>query len=50
MLNLIAAEATAIDEVVRTAGIEVNRVLTTLTMLEMRRLVRRLPGGFIVRT
>jgi DNA processing protein len=50
VLNLIAAEATAIDEVVRGAGIETNRVLTTLTMLEMRRLVRRLPGGFIVRT
>lgn len=49
VLNLIAAEATAIDEVVRTAAIEVNRVLTTLTMLEMRRLIRRLPGGFVVR-
>lgn len=49
VLNLIAAEATAVDEVVRSAGLEVNRVLTTLTILEMRRLVRRLPGGFVVR-
>lgn len=50
VLNRIASEPTAIDEVVRLSGLEANRVLTTLTMLEMRRLVRRLPGGFIVRT
>jgi DNA processing protein len=49
VLNLIGAEATAIDEVVRSAGLETNQVLTTLTMLEMRQLVRRLPGNYIVR-
>jgi DNA processing protein len=49
VLNLIPAEATAVDAVVRAAGLETNRVLTTLTILEMRSLVRRLPGGFVVR-
>lgn len=50
ILNLIAAEAVAVDDVVRNSGLETNRVLTTLTMLEMRRLVRRLPGGYVVRS
>jgi len=49
ILNLIGRDATAIDELVRNAGLEINRVLTTLTMLEMRRLLRRLPGNFVVR-
>jgi len=49
VLNLIAAEATAVDDVVRGAGMETHQVLTTITMLEMRRLIRRLPGGFVVR-
>ncbi|HUQ69113.1 MAG TPA: DNA-processing protein DprA [Planctomycetaceae bacterium] len=49
ILNLIGRDATAIDELVRNAGLETNRVLTTLTMLEMRRLLRRLPGNFVVR-
>ena len=50
ILNLIAAESTAVDDVIRTADIEASRVLSTLTVLEMKRLVRRLPGGFVVRT
>lgn len=49
ILNLISAESTPIDEVIRAANIETSRVLSTLTVLEMKRLVRRLPGGFIVR-
>ena len=49
ILNLVSAESTAIDEVIRTANIEASRVLSTLTVLEMKRLVRRLPGGFIIR-
>jgi DNA processing protein len=49
ILNLVGKDATAIDELVRSAGLETNRVLTTLTMLEMRRLLRRLPGNCVVR-
>ena len=50
ILNLISAESIPVDEVIRAANIEVSRVLSTLTVLEMKRLVRRLPGGFIVRS
>lgn len=49
ILNLVGRDATPIDELVRQAGLEINRVLTTLTMLEMRRLLRRLPGNCVVR-
>jgi len=49
VLNLVNAESTAIDEVIRAINIEASRVLSTLTVLEMKRLVRRLPGGFVVR-
>jgi len=50
ILNHVGIEPVAVDEVVRAADIETSRVLTTLTVLEMRRLVRRLPGGYIVRS
>lgn len=49
LLNLIATEATAVDDVVTAAGIEPARVLSTLTVLEMKKLLRRLPGNFVVR-
>jgi DNA processing protein len=49
ILNLVSAESMAVDEVIRGAKIEISRVLSTLTVLEMKRLVRRLPGGFVVR-
>jgi len=49
ILNLIPSEPVAVDEVMRTAGIESSRVLSTLTILEMKRLIRRLPGGFVQR-
>lgn len=49
ILNLVSAEPVPIDEVMRAAGIETSRVLSTLTILEMKRLVRRLPGGFVQR-
>jgi DNA processing protein len=49
ILNLVGLEPSAVDEIVRAAEMETSRVLTTLTVLEMRRLIRRLPGGFVVR-
>ncbi|HEY0983573.1 DNA-processing protein DprA [Schlesneria sp.] len=50
ILNLMSAESTPVDEVIRAANIEASRVLSTITVLEMKRLVRRLPGGFVVRS
>lgn len=50
VLNLVSADPLPVDEVLRTANMEPSRVLATLTVLEMKRLVRRLPGGRICRT
>jgi len=49
VLNLVTIDPIPVDDVLRTAGIEVSRVLSTLTVLEMRHLVRRLPGGQVCR-
>lgn len=49
ILNLVTNEPIEVDEVMRTAGIESSRVLSTLTILEMKRLIRRLPGNFVQR-
>jgi DNA processing protein len=49
ILNLVAAEPIHIDEITRAAGLETSRVLQTLTVLEMKRLLRRLPGGHMCR-
>lgn len=49
VLNLIPQEPVQIDAILRTAGMEPSRVLSTLTVLEMKRLLRRLPGGYLVR-
>jgi DNA processing protein len=49
VLNQITAEPIAIDEVLRSLELESSRVLATLTVLEMRQLIRRLPGGFVIR-
>jgi DNA processing protein len=49
VLNRIGKEPKHIDEVVRETQLEASRVLSTLTILEMKRLIRRLPGGFLIR-
>ena len=49
VLNLISNEPQHIDEVVRGCDFEAPRVLQTLTVLEMKRLIRRLPGGNLCR-
>jgi DNA processing protein len=49
ILNLVTSDPIHVDEVLRRAEIEASRVLATLTVLEMRRLVRRLPGGHYCR-
>lgn len=49
VLNLIGVEPVTVDAVLQTASVEPSRVLATLTVLEMRRLIRRLPGNQFVR-
>src|SRR6185369_922952 len=49
ILNLVPADPLHIDEILTAAGIEPSRVLATLTVLEMKRFVRRLPGGNLCR-
>jgi len=50
VLNLVTVDPRLIDEVVRDSALESSRVLATLTVLEMKRLIRRLPGGYVIRT
>ncbi|MEI7698360.1 MAG: DNA-processing protein DprA [Planctomycetia bacterium] len=49
VLNQITLDPVSIDEVLRTTRAESSQVLATLTVLEVRRLIRRLPGNFVVR-
>lgn len=50
ILNAISTTATPIDDVVRQTQLDPSRVLATLTVLEMRRFIRRLPGNMVVRS
>jgi DNA processing protein len=45
LLNLVTIDPIHVDLILRDAGIEPSRALATLTVLEMRRLIRRLPGS-----
>jgi DNA processing protein len=49
VLELIGDGPTLIDVVARQSGLPTARVLATLTILEMRRLVRRLGGSSVCR-
>lgn len=49
VLNLIDFAPTSIDQVLSGAEMESSRVLSTLTVLEMRKLVKRLPGSYVER-
>lgn len=44
VLNVIAPEATDIDTIVALSGLPVQRVLSTISVLESRKMVRRLGG------
>lgn len=50
VLNLVAADPQPIDALLHSSELETSRVLATLTILEMKRLVRRLPGSFVMRS
>ena len=49
ILNQVASDPLHVDQVLAACELETSRVLATLTILEMKRLVRRLPGGYLVR-
>jgi DNA processing protein len=49
VLDAIDTEATSIDAVVVASGLPVQRVLATLSVLEMRRLIRRISGNYVIR-
>ena len=49
VLCAIDTDATSIDHVVVQTGLPVSRVLSTISVLEMRRLIRRLSGNSVVR-
>jgi hypothetical protein len=44
-----ATRAAAIDDVVAASGLATSQVLATLGVLEMRRILRRLPGNRVER-
>lgn len=49
VLSAIGAETPIIDEVIVRSRLPTQRVLATLSVLEMRRMVRRLPGNRVTR-
>ena len=50
VLNKVTHDAQHVDSLLPLDGLEPSQLLATLTILEMKRLVRRLPGGFVVRS
>lgn len=50
VLQHVTGDPTPVDAVLAASEIDASRVLATLTVLEMKRLVRRLPGNLFVRT
>jgi DNA processing protein len=49
VLAAVSNEATTVDAVVVASKLPVQQVLATLSVLEMRRLVRRLSGNLVMR-
>ena len=49
VLDAIATEPTNLDQVVLTTNLPVPRVLATISVLEIRHLIRRIGGNCVVR-
>lgn len=49
VLQSIEVQATSLDQVVKDTGLPVARVLSTVSVLEMRHLIRRLSGQYVCR-
>ena len=49
VLAVIDGSPTSVDAIVQSSGLAINRVLSTISVLEMRRLVRRTSGTQVIR-
>jgi DNA processing protein len=49
VLAVIEGQSTSIDQIVSSSGLPVPQVLSTISVLEMRRLIRRLSGTTVMR-
>lgn len=49
VLSALGSEPISIDQIVAQTGLAVHRVLSTISVLEMRRLIRRLSGSTVTR-
>lgn len=49
VLNAIGQDATTMDDVAANSGVPIHRVLSTISVLEMRHLVRRVSGNQVCR-
>ena len=49
VLQAIGGDPTSIDEIIATSGLPAARVLSTISVLEMRRMIRRLSGTTVAR-
>ncbi|MDG1893351.1 MAG: DNA-processing protein DprA [Fuerstiella sp.] len=49
ILSLIGTSPVQVDNVLRTTQLDMSRVLSTLTVLEMKHFIRRLPGNMLIR-
>lgn len=49
VLDVIRTDPTTIDEIIEGSGLPIHRVLSTISVLEMRRMVRRLNGTQLAR-
>lgn len=49
ILAAVGTNATAIDQVIADCGLSTPQVLSTLSVLEMRRLIKRLSGNYVAR-
>ena len=49
ILNHVSSSPIHVEDILRSTQLELSRVLSTLTVLEMKRFIRRLPGNLLVR-
>ena len=49
VLQSIGSDPTLVDQIVEKTGLPASRVLSTLSVLEVRKLITRLPGGRVAR-